>query len=290
MTPRPATVVGDTVPDSFRGRAYAVFREACYLRDEDGHQLVLLAEDAPPAPHGINVPRKGDDFRDEIARDARAQLENGVLTVVGAMSTRSAWSLERACEYDGLLDPVTRGKTADVAAALETLGAELDRHERSQKGKHVRLAQTARRRVCSAMDRLSAAIAEGDGERIRELASGLVGFGPGLTPSGDDALVGLLAAQAALGSASPDVVEAVRESYGHTVEISWGFLEAATRSRFTAPVRALATAVCEGDAAGSRRLMGDCLAFGASSGADGVVGLLGGFKADPEIRRELQGA
>jgi hypothetical protein len=274
-----ALYVGDEVPTAFRGRAYAVLERACYVRTEEPGQLVLLAEDLPPAPHGITLSLGDGDFRDVIPRDAALTLDGGVLRLQKPSTARQAWVIDGVTRYHSRLDVVPRASSASVARALGVVATALGEHETALRGAD-RLTNSSRRRVRSAVRRLSIAVAAGDEERAATIATGLVGFGPGLTPSGDDALIGFLAAQRALGTTSEAVRRTVLGSAGHTCDISWGYLEAAAHGHFCELVIELATAVCEGSDERALTAAEECLDLGATSGADGVLGMLGGFEAE----------
>lgn len=106
-------------------------------------------------------------------------------------------------------------------------------------------------------------------------AATLLGLGPGLTPSGDDLLVGFLAglhgagmARSFLAGIAPDLLAL---AHARTTYLSRNFLGHAVGGRFGEPIldlfRADGPAPLEGAA---RRL----LAFGASSGADCLAGII----------------
>jgi hypothetical protein len=64
-----------------------------------------------------------------------------------------------------------------------------------------------------------------------------VGRGDGLTPLGDDVLVGWLALQRAAGVATPDVDDAVRRSLGRTTTLSATLLDCALEGEVAEPLR-----------------------------------------------------
>lgn len=109
----------------------------------------------------------------------------------------------------------------------------------------------------------------------------LVGRGPGLTPSGDDALAATLLARRALGmlpppgrSGAPDpLVAAVRSRLPTTTAVSASLLAAAADGWATPEVVTLVEAAARGDAAAVRAALPPVLAVGHTSGADLVAGL-----------------
>lgn len=100
----------------------------------------------------------------------------------------------------------------------------------------------------------------------------LIGRGPGLTPSGDDALAGILLVAHAHGVAGP-VAAAVRARLGATTAVSAALLDAAADGYAAADVVFLVDAAVAGDAAAVARALPAVLAIGHTSGADLVIGV-----------------
>ncbi len=103
-------------------------------------------------------------------------------------------------------------------------------------------------------------------------AGALVGRGPGLTPSGDDALAGALLVAHALGTGAA-LADAVRARLGATTAVSAALLDAAADGYAARPVVALVDAAILNDADAVRRSLPDVLAIGHTSGADTVTGI-----------------
>ncbi|MGW7823910.1 DUF2877 domain-containing protein [Streptomyces puniciscabiei] len=115
----------------------------------------------------------------------------------------------------------------------------------------------------------------------------LIGFGPGLTPAGDDLLVGLMAMLYRLrpvlpsaGQALRAIVHAVRRDAHRTTDISAHHLRLAAAGAFGEPITGLLDAIAGGAA---RTVVAarteDVLRLGASSGADAVAGVVLGVRA-----------
>jgi Protein of unknown function (DUF2877) len=105
----------------------------------------------------------------------------------------------------------------------------------------------------------------------------LAGLGPGLTPSGDDALGGVLFAVRAAGGASLDVRLASVADSVRTNSIARAFLRWAARGQALAPVHDLIQAGVEGDIEAGRAAAQALAAVGESSGADFALGLRWGM-------------
>jgi hypothetical protein len=134
------------------------------------------------------------------------------------------------------------------------------------------------------------ALEDGASDRAVTAALPLIGLGPGATPSGDDLLVGLAAGLAAtehplarafgagVAIAAPGLTNSVAECY----------LRHAGQLEFSERVHDAAAAILTGPDAGLERAVTIALAWGASSGADLLVGLLVGIHAaSPELSPEL---
>lgn len=108
----------------------------------------------------------------------------------------------------------------------------------------------------------------------------LVGLGPGLTPSGDDALCGALLTLRAAGSARlGSVRQAVDDRLDRTTSLSASLLRAAMEGYAVPCVVRLASALAAGDGAAAEAALPEVLAIGHSSGSDVVAGLLGALDA-----------
>jgi hypothetical protein len=105
-----------------------------------------------------------------------------------------------------------------------------------------------------------------------EGVGGLLGRGQGLTPSGDDALAGILLVAHAIGVAAP-LATAVRSRLGSTTAVSAALLDAAADGYAAPDVVALVDAAVAGDDATLARTLPAVLAIGHTSGRDLVAGI-----------------
>jgi hypothetical protein len=125
-----------------------------------------------------------------------------------------------------------------------------------------------------------------DGEQVERHAGRLVGWGEGLTPAGDDFLIGLIAGLDA--SACGDeqrlrlrqTLAVVLETGGpRTTPIAAHYLCMAAAGHYNEPLLHLRQALlCEPDTAAIDAAMQRALAVGATSGADTACGLLAGLR------------
>lgn len=125
-----------------------------------------------------------------------------------------------------------------------------------------------------------------EADDIDLIVARLVGAGPGLTPSGDDVLVGLLAALSRSGNAPwstrirSRLNGAIVRNVHRTTDISAHYLRLATQGVFGEPLTNLVDAVVASapryDVQSRTRAV---LSVGATSGADALVGVILGLTA-----------
>ena len=128
---------------------------------------------------------------------------------------------------------------------------------------------------------LGQALAAGDPVAFADAASRLIGLGEGLTPSGDDCVVGCLATIHRLAPEWLVAHDVLREQLAgaaasRTTDVARDFLLEALEGRFAEPVRLLVTAGCDEAA---RPAASELLAMGATSGADTLHGIRLGCRA-----------
>jgi hypothetical protein len=108
----------------------------------------------------------------------------------------------------------------------------------------------------------------------------LVGLGPGLTPSGDDFLCGLLASSSfSRHQLAEALEEAALAGIAGTNEISASLLRCAARGLFPRDLRRAAAALAAEDEVGAVLAIRRLCAHGHSSGADTAAGFLFGLAA-----------
>jgi hypothetical protein len=127
------------------------------------------------------------------------------------------------------------------------------------------------------------AVAGGD---LETAARTLAGVGPGLTPSGDDALAGvLLTARLFWGeTAEGYLLRCAR--LASTGELSRAYLSWAARGQSLEPVHRLLAAAIEGDEGEALTAVASLGRVGASSGSDLCLGLRSALNLLPSIRAE----
>ena len=116
-------------------------------------------------------------------------------------------------------------------------------------------------RVAGAVDRYRR-------DDLHGVVEALAGFGPGLTPAGDDALAGILLVERIRRGAPPTEAAPAK-----TNDIARAFLAWAARGQCIEPVHRFLGAAVRKDTGGAMAALGSLVCVGASSGADLAFGL-----------------
>jgi hypothetical protein len=269
---------------TLRGRVRGIYRAAIYVDLEPSGGLLVVAIDAVGGvPGGILV---GDvaDLR-QIGIDRGAELgpsTDGWSFPTAGLEIRAAgastWS-------PGLPDAARPSATAELRFVLE-LAREMAAHRAPVGGLAPMLVTGegpddpwlahARSLVARQLD----ALAAGDVASAVDPTLELIGLGTGLTPSGDDYLVGLLAALEATGDPlHPGLASAIAHGVGgRTTAVAEAMLGHAVRGEFTERLHDVLIALAGGRPRDLARPIERAMAYGATSGSDTLVGLFRGLE------------
>lgn len=143
-------------------------------------------------------------------------------------------------------------------------------------------AETARR-LADGTHGLLAALLDYRSAAAHEYGRGLVGLGPGLTPAGDDYILGLAAGGVLLGSQGCQrrmalLAEVIDANADRTNEISHAAMAHAVRGRLRQSILELGRAIGGGDRAEMAGCAQRVLGLGATSGTDLLSGMLVGLQ------------
>jgi hypothetical protein len=267
----PGLTLGSPWPERADGRVGGVFRRACHVEIGDGSLLVLTTADLPHLPRALKL-LACEPF-DRLFRPGAAFRLAGGLWRTGGL----AGSIRDVAVWQ----PPVAGNRASAATRRERL-AEAASLLASRLREHP--GQRLSADLAALVARLGAALEAGDGSELGTVAEALIGRGQGLTPSGDDVLVGCLAGLARRpgGAVLRDrLAEVLRPRLAATGPVSRHYLGAALDGLFSEPLAVLADAVDAARPGSSvRQATGAMLAIGASSGADGLAGLLAALSSD----------
>jgi hypothetical protein len=283
-----------------RGRnwtALQVYLEACILGDDSDRLVALVRPAVGVGPFSIVVEISGG-FTDYL-KPGDSFESCGDLLAAGGLEVRlegaarwqprPPWEALRAAGSllrwrDELAARLRAQAPADsLADGLEALlgGRPLERASGD------RLEQEVLSRAVEAGSRLVQSLARADLPAAGRAAAVLAGLGSGLTPAGDDFLVGVMLAlwSTAEPAWARQCCQVLLEAAGaRTHRISRAWLRAAADGEATEAWHALATAMLGSRAAAVQRAADRILRQGHTSGADALTGCLAlANKTAPEI-------
>jgi hypothetical protein len=269
--------IGYLVPRTdFKGLVHSIFAQACNLACNDT-LLTLCAFSAGDGPATLRLARGApDDLRDLFDVGEPVHCRQGCVRTGRAELRLLHASLWRPAG-PGLLLPPSR-----IEAHLCNADLRLAQRRRT----HTSVIDGQGAPVVAALRDACRAL---DSEQAARHVDSLIGWGEGLTPAGDDFLVGLIAGLDAFVHLDErrhrfrGVLAAALTCRTHrTTPIAAHYLRLAAGGHYTEPLLRLRNALlCEDDGAVVDAALQSALAVGATSGADTVSGLLAGLLAWP---------
>ncbi|MEO8557104.1 MAG: DUF2877 domain-containing protein [Actinomycetota bacterium] len=275
MTPQapPREVLGASSPltgtvvagPSRQALVLASFPTALYLAVGAHHEILpVLASDALMLPTAVRLSAAG--------RALDWGVQPGDMVTVGRSEIRLPCLQVRV---------VREWRPARVRAVADVAGTALLSELADTLSSHLRAPDLMARAtdVCRAAR-------SGDDAEVRRRTSELIGAGPGLTPSGDDALCAVLLVLCGVGDPAPIALmgAAIQEQWTRTTSLSASLLEAASKGYAVPEVATLVEATLRGDLVEARVALASTLAIGHSSGTDLVAGLAGSLRALMQAR------
>jgi hypothetical protein len=293
------------VPRSGRwGTVFAVFRQSCYL-ESGGGQVFCLADQGlgeGPLTLAVKIPSKTTFL--SLGINERCHLDtDGVDLVVGhelVLTTaetviwepdpvgQTAPQDEILRRLDVLIDQVDPLIPSDGLAEIIPHTAGIANAGSSGIVNINAVAELAMPRL----SRLCGGLTRSASEAIDQSVAGLVGLGPGLTPSGDDLLGGMLVALRAMqNTASLFSVDALagcvtKHAVAETTRISAAMLEQSARGYGSAAQhRLLRCLLGVDDSSDTVNAALDLIRTGHTSGWDALAGILMGIYCGLRIGR-----
>jgi hypothetical protein len=282
-----ALSTGIEVPtERFSGIVHSVFARACNVRLESGALLTLVSSDKTNVPNGLRIETPAlFAFPDFIRSGEPAACRGGTVRL-----GRSALSIDlrtAVCWHIDLSRLRIDLHRRDQAAAWTVAWQTLLRHRRGDTISAIIAAMARAEGAFGTIPVLLEATRDLQAEEACAAIEPLIGLGPGLTPAGDDFLVGYLAG---LWSAAGSDTARMRflasvggwlsEAASQTNVISRASIQSAIRGNVSEPFARLSQQL---DRAGHidsvRSETRAALQVGHSSGTDGVAGLLLGCTA-----------
>jgi hypothetical protein len=277
-----ADSVGARVPPRADAQVHSVFVRACNIETEAGELVTFVSPGSGNLPHGIRCAAPFARLRQGQA----ANLEGATLRIPAAdlvvdLSRAAVWNGTVAAASPGLCGAEVQRALRDhapdqgIAPALFPTGSPCSALERTMVA-----------RMAQVLPVLARATESRDAGAVVSALSALVGLGPGLTPAGDDFIVGYLAAlhsRSRRESGIAGLLRALALPVGRlslqTNAISRQMLRDAAQGHFAERLTDVVRCVCDGgDVAGATMR---ALQVGHSSGADALCGLLFGYAPVP---------
>ncbi len=269
-----------------------VFERAVHLRTEQDALLVLAHEGVPQGGGMIRVIGT-PPWVALVTPETRAWIDSRAITLAGAsvdLRPASLWHPPA---------PPSRGARTAVDQALALASTIARTHAilhpaglAPLAGLDIpslpdpALATDLLRRVAPAVVLLGHALAAANDEGAREAANQLAGLGPGVTPSGDDLLLGAITGLRYTGADRVLPAALLAGAEGRTTWASAQLLRYALVGEVSAPLLTVASALVQGDIGAVEPTTGALLRVGETSGADALVGLVLGVTAGLALRGE----
>jgi hypothetical protein len=286
----PALSIGSRVAPDAAGRVSSVYRQACNIELGTGALLTLLCAALGNLPHGIRFALpEAQDLRMRL-RPGQAVVRDGArLRIAHAgvrieLSHAAPWRCELAA-----CDVYARPAVQAMLAALAALRAHMQRGGfaplvLSDAEPAAPLEQAMRRRLLDCLPLLDSAAANLDPALAMQALERLAGLGPGLTPSGDDFIVGYLASLHSRCQLDPvlrpflnGLTAPLARLAAASNPISRQFILNAVDCEFAEALTQLVAAIAAHDQQGAREAAEQVASVGHSSGCDSLLGLLFGL-------------
>lgn len=254
-----ALSIGPLVARTFSGRIHSTFERTANFVTGTGGLGTLTRRGVPDLPAGIRVDVTAPfSFARTLRAGQTIACRAGIVRVAG---TDFSVDLRTARVSDTRIKPAAPPAAAAVWTAWNGLLKAADLQPLT--GGDAPVVGAAEVRALLSPDDAGPVLGR------------LVGRGPGLTPAGDDVIVGYLAGRL---SVRPAPFDLLIEPYA-TNDISRAALDEAMRGYFGAPLLDLLRAVRAGETKAIGKALRDVVAVGATSGAAGAFGLLIGLFA-----------
>jgi hypothetical protein len=268
--------IGYLVPRTgFEGSVHSIFARACNIAS-GSELLTLAAPEMSDGPTTLRLSAVPADLRSLFRPGDRLRSSDGCMRSSGvSLDLRDA-----VCWCPAPRRPCLEARqvAANLGFARARLGA-LTCVRASIIDREGSIVAAALEQACRDLD----------GPRALPQVDRLIGWGEGLTPAGDDFLVGLLAGLDALAGECDErgrwmvwLCACISARRGRTTPVAAHYLGLALRGHFTADVVRLRDALlAERDPRRLEAALEAILAVGATSGSDTVAGLLAGCEAWP---------
>ena len=265
----------------FDGTVGATFLRACMVEHRDRMVSFLVLPEIGDGPLNTVIAARPGVFAD-VKTGTRARLAGDCL-MLGPLEVRlgnpAIWEPRPDWEW-------LRKSLGSITAALPVLHTSA---AAAAPGPNLLRLIASRSHQGQSTSELDPTLAGAAMTGIRELESGwegqpdqicagahhLAGLGSGLTPAGDDFLVGLML-WSWLAHPDPESfgLQTLRAAHPRTTVLSAALLSVAACGECSAPWHRLLSALARDDESRRQRALRELLAFGATSGADALAGFV----------------
>ncbi len=285
-----AVSIGQAVPrENFDAWVQSVFDSAVNLKlTQEDRLITVLLSDHYELPQGIRIATQAAVPLSSLKIDQHASARGGVLRFASsALSIDLRGAPVWTCPLPALNIDM---RASAVQQAWTTVWGLLNKRQRLQATDLI-AGDLFQRDAGSALSRrmsdpvlgLIASTERMDMEASLQAAQKMIGLGPGVTPSGDDILIGFLAGLWSLAGENPMRLSFI-QSFGsalssittQTNEISRTYLYHAARGQVASSLSNLAGAIAKGGEVSQPAQ--SAMRVGHSSGMDSVTGLLIGLR------------
>lgn len=263
---------------------HSCFTHALNLIDQEGQFATFLSAGFPDGPHTLRVNRLPKATLEALQK-AEIPLQYQEIDGKGAfIAPGLSFSFNDATTYWESELPVLDWKSQSQRDIKQSLDASLQLAQSLLPARAFddRVMQYIYETLNLQSRALIEAIAHNNAPEVAQLATKQIGLGMGLTPSGDDFLVGMMLIlwlnptryQSLLAQLQVTIVD----SRTHTNEISWWMLNYAVSGRFNGWLQAYAKALVLADLTAQKSALTQILTIGSSSGSDMVTGIVAGLQ------------
>jgi hypothetical protein len=286
-----AVSIGEAVPrENFDAVIHSVFDSAVNLRlAEEDRLITLLISDGYELPQGIRIWKKNISLQ-TLTPGLHAAAKGGILRFD---SSPLSVDLRSAPVWKCRIPELCLDMTSPVAQQAWSTVWKLLNMEQKLRNTYIaadvqlqsNLGSPLSKRLSKPVTSLLTSTQGFDVQGALRATEKMIGLGPGVTPSGDDILIGFLAGLWSVAGQNQEQLAFIR-SFGadllqlakQTSEISRTYIYHATQGQFSSALSHLAEAIATGNgvAASTRSAM----RVGHSSGMDSVTGLLMGLRVN----------
>jgi hypothetical protein len=251
-----ALTIGPLIEKNFSGTVHSTFERTANLITETKSLYTITRQDVPELPSGIRIDAPSHfSFEKNLSVGNSVGCRAGILRIV---KSALQIDLRKAPTFNAQITPAIAISLDVIWTAWQIL---LEKAP-------LAILTTGKSPVIGQKNLLNLLLSNAS----PEILTRFIGRGPGLTPAGDDFIVGFLAGNSAVNGS---LIE-VGLTQSATNDISFAVLSEACQGYFSAPLLTLVESLRVGRTAKIEAAIIENLAIGDTSGMAGTLGLLFG--------------